>query len=65
MLDEVSRYCLPSLHTLLYGNKALSDQENDLIFKAVKRYIVRTKRFGTSNQYRKGIVYTSAVSSYC
>ena len=49
MLDEMSRYCLPSLHTLLYGNIALSDQDNDLIFKAVQRYIVRTKRFGTSN----------------
>ena len=48
MLDEVSRYCLLSLHTFLYGNIALSDHENDLIFKAVQRYIVITKRFGTS-----------------
>ena len=48
MLDEMSRYCLPSLHTFLYGSNALSDQDNDLIFKAIQRYIVRTKRFGTS-----------------
>ena len=57
MLDEVSRYCLPSLHSLLYGNNALSDQDNDLIFKAVQRYIVRTNpasilRKSTSGRYR-------------
>ena len=38
MLNEVSRYRLPSLHTFLYVNNALSYLENDLIFKAVQRY---------------------------
>ena len=49
MLDDVLRYCLPSLHFLSYGNNALRDQDSDIIFKAVQQYIVWTKRFGTSN----------------
>ena len=44
MLDEVSRYCLSSIYSLLHGNSTLSDP----MFKAVQRYIERTKRFGTS-----------------
>ena len=35
ILDEVSCYYPSTLHSLLYGNTALSDQDNDFIFKAV------------------------------
>ena len=35
MLHEVSQFCQPTLHTLLFGNMALADEANESIFKYV------------------------------
>ena len=45
LLNEVSEFCTPSLNSLLFGNLALSDEANELIFKSVHKFIRRSKRF--------------------
>lgn len=47
LLNEVSQYCNPTLHSLLFGDIALNDEANESIFKAVHRFIIRSKRFWT------------------
>ena len=37
MLNEVSQFCQPTLHTLLFGNMALTDEANESIFKYVHK----------------------------
>ena len=45
MLQTVSRFADVSETVLLYGDSNLSDTNNELVFKAVHRYIHQTKRF--------------------
>ena len=49
MLHEVSQFCQPTLHTLLFGNMALTDEANESIFKYVHKFIQRSKRFEISS----------------
>ena len=49
MLHEVSQFCQPTLHTLLFGNIALTDEANESIFKYVHKFIQRSKRFEISS----------------
>ena len=44
MLQTVSRFADVSERVLLYGDSNLSDTENELVFKAVHKYINQTKR---------------------
>ena len=45
MLAAVSRICLPTLNSLLYGSTAVSVNDNIMIFKAVQTFILKSKRF--------------------
>ena len=45
MLAAVSRICLPTLNSLLYGSTAVSVNDNIMIFKAVQTFILKFKRF--------------------
>ena len=49
MLQTVSRFADVSETFLLYGDRNLSDTDNELLFKAVHRYIHQTKRFSSGN----------------
>ena len=49
MLQTVSRFTDVSEMVLLYGDSNLSDTNNELVFKAVHRYIHQTKRFSSRN----------------
>ena len=49
ILQTVSRFTDISEMVLLYGDSNLSDTNNDLVFKAVNRYIQQTKRFSSGN----------------
>ena len=45
MLNEISRYCTPSLNVLLFGDEHLNYNNNLAIFIAVQKYIFESKRF--------------------
>ena len=49
MLQAVSMFADVSETVLLYGDSNLSDTNNELVFKAVHRYIHQTKRFSSRN----------------
>ena len=49
MLQTVSRFADVSERVLLYGDSNLSDTDNELVFKAVHKYINQTKRFSSGN----------------
>ena len=49
MLQTVSRFTDVSEMVLLFGESNLSDTNNELVFKAVHRYIHQTKRFSSGN----------------
>ena len=51
MLQTVSRFTDVSEMVLLFGDSNLSDTNNELVFKAVHRYIHQTKRFSSGNWY--------------
>ena len=39
MMHEVSQFCQLTLHTLLFGTTALTDEANESIFKYVHKFI--------------------------
>ncbi len=45
LLDTIRTYCLPTMHTLLYGNSQLDENANEAIFSTVRLYIQNTGRF--------------------
>ena len=45
MLAAISPICTPNLNTLIYGNPDASNDDNIVIFKAVQRFISKSKRF--------------------
>ena len=49
LLLTVSNYVEPSEAVLLFGDDTLSDEGNEVIFRAVHKYIQQTKRFSTNN----------------
>ena len=49
MLQTVSRIADVSETVLLYGDSNLSDTDNELVFKAVHKYIHQTKRFSSGS----------------
>ena len=49
MLQTVSKFTDVSEMVLLYGDSNLSDTNNELVFKAVHRYIHQTKRVSSEN----------------
>ena len=49
MLQTVSRFTDVSEMVLYFGDSNLSDTNNELVFKAVHRYIHQTKRFSSGN----------------
>ena len=48
-LQTVNRFADISETGLLYGDSNLSDTNNELVFKAVHRYIHQTKMFSYGN----------------
>ena len=49
MLQTVSMFTDVSEMVLLFGDSNLSDTNDELVFKAVHRYIHQTKRFSSGN----------------
>ena len=49
LLLIVSNYVEPSEAVLLFGDDTLSDEGNEVIFRAVHKYIQQTKRFSSNN----------------
>ena len=49
MSQTVSRFADVSERVRLYGDSNLSDTDNELVFKAVHKYINQTKRFSSGN----------------
>ena len=49
LLLTVSNYVEPSEAVLLFGDDTISDEGNEVIFRAVHKYIKQTKRFSTNN----------------
>ena len=45
MLATISVICTPIIDTLIYGNPDVSINDNIVIFKAVQRFISKSKRF--------------------
>ena len=45
MLATISSICTPSIDTLIYGSPDVSTNDNIVIFKAVQRFISKSKRF--------------------
>ena len=45
MLDMISRYIVPTLDVLLFGETTINDRSNSEIFDAVQKFIIHTKRF--------------------
>ena len=41
----ISRYIVPTLDILLFGETTLNDRSNSEIFDAVQKFIIHTKRF--------------------
>ena len=53
LLNEVSEFCTHTctLSSLLFGNLALSDEANELIFMSVHKFIRRSKRFEHTRKF--------------
>ena len=49
MFQTVSRYVDESEKVLLFGDRNLTDRNNEIVFKAVHKYIRQIKRFSPSN----------------
>ena len=45
MINEISRYCMPSSNCLLFGDEHLNHNCNLAIFNVVQQYISDSKRF--------------------
>ena len=45
MMQEISPLCEPTLDTLLYGKRALSDESKKHIFISIQEYLIKTKLF--------------------
>ena len=45
MLATISTICIPSIDILIYGSPDVSINDNTVIFKAVQRFISKSKRF--------------------
>ena len=45
MFNSVSRFCSPTLHTLLYRNSNLTNEQNKSIMTAVQEFITQSERF--------------------
>ena len=43
-MQEISPLSEPTLNTLLYGNRGLSDENNKHTFISVQEYLMKTKR---------------------
>ena len=45
MLAVIFPICTPNLNTLIYGNPEASNDDNIVFFKAVQRFLYKSKRF--------------------
>ena len=45
MINKISRYCMPSLNSLLFGDDHLNNNSNSEMFLAVQKFIIDSKRF--------------------
>ena len=48
MIADVSDFCAPIVNILLFGDACLSVNINRLIFCAVQKFILKSKRFRTN-----------------
>ena len=45
MITILSTFCVPSLNNLLYGDTALNNHNNKVIFQSVQKFIFDSKSF--------------------
>ena len=45
IINKISRYCMSSLNSLLFGDDHLNHNNNSEIFLAVQKFIIDSKRF--------------------
>ena len=45
MIADVSNFCAPTVNILLFGDASLSANINRIIFCAVQKFILKSKRF--------------------
>ena len=45
MIADVSNFCAPTVNVLLYGVASLSVNTNRIIFCAVQKFILKSKRY--------------------
>ena len=45
MINKISRYCIPSLNSLLFGDDHMNHNSNSEIFLAVQKFGIDSKRF--------------------
>ena len=45
MIPGVSNFCAPTVNVLLFGDASLSANINRIIFCAVQKFILKSKRF--------------------
>ena len=57
MFNSVSRFCSPTLHTLLRGNSNLTNEQNKSIMIAVQEFITRSGRFKIQQTMTNCITY--------
>ena len=60
LFNEVSEFSTPTLNSLLFENLTLSDEANELMFKSVHKFILRSKCLSIhSNWIRKFCTYNN------
>lgn len=52
LINCISTYFHVSLNIILFGNKALTDSDNEKIFLAVHKYIEKSNRFDSPNNFQ-------------
>ena len=56
MIADVSNFCAPTVNVLLFGDASLSVNIHRLIFCAVHKFILKSKRFRPNNDLIDSVI---------
>ena len=56
MIADVSNFCAPTVNVLLFEDASLSVNINRLIFDAVQKFILKSKRFRPNNNLTDSVI---------
>ena len=56
MIADVSNFCAPTVNVLLFEDASLSVNINRLIFGAVQKFILKSKRFRPNNNLTDSVI---------